>query len=149
MSRFLSLCGGDARPYRLAVLFLMSFIGMPTIFYGDELGVRGVLEAEYRAPMPWQGGDTELLRFFQRAIAMRRELAPLRRGDFRVCSAGVDSGLLVFARRFGGQTVTVALNCAPDAARLPACPGGVYWAEGLENHVLAGFGFAVLVDGRG
>lgn len=148
VSRFLSLCGGDARPYRLAILFLMSFIGMPTIFYGDELGVRGVLEAEYRAPMPWQGGDRELLGFFKRAIAMRHELSPLRLGDFRVLLAQPGSGLLVFQRRYGGQRVTIALNCAPDAARLPACPGTAYWAEGLENNALKGFGFAVLVDGR-
>ncbi len=148
VSRFLSLCGRDARPYRLAVLFLMSFIGMPTIFYGDELGVWGVLEAEYRAPMPWQGGDTALLGFFKRVIAMRHDLAPLRRGDFRVLSAQPDSKLLVFQRRYGAEVVTVALNCAPDVAQLPACPGRVYWAEGLENNALISFGFAVLVDGQ-
>lgn len=148
VSRFLSLCGGDARPYRLAVLFLMSFIGMPTIFYGDELGVRGVLEAEYRAPMPWQGGDRELLGFFKRAIALRHELSPLRLGDFRVLLAQPGSGLLVFQRRYGGQRVTIALNCASETAALPACLGTAYWAEGLENNALKGFGFAVLVDGR-
>lgn len=86
--------------------------------------------------------------FFQRAIAMRRELAPLRRGDFRVLRAETGSGLLAFARRFQGERVTVAFNCSPEPAELPACPGGVYWAEGLENHTLEGFGFAVLVDGR-
>lgn len=148
VSRFLSLCGGDLRPYRLAILFLMSFVGMPTIFYGDELGVRGVLEEEYRAPMPWKGGDRKLLEFFRRAIAMRRELESLRRGDFGVTSAQPGSRLLVFRRRCGGQTVTAALNCAPEEAALPALPGRVYWAEGLENGALAGFGFAVLVDGH-
>lgn len=149
VSRFLSLCGGDVRPYRLAILFLMSFVGMPTVFYGDELGVQGILEAEYRAPMPWQGGDRALRSFFQRAIAMRHELAPLRRGDFRVLRAESGSGLLAFARRFGGETVTAALNCAPEPAALPILPGAEYWAEGLEKGELAGFGFAVLVDGRG
>jgi Glycosidases len=38
VSRFLSLCGGDMRRYRLAILFMMTFVGMPTVFYGDELG---------------------------------------------------------------------------------------------------------------
>lgn len=148
VSRFLSLCGGDVRPYRLAVLFLMSFIGMPTVFYGDELGVQGVLEEEYRAPMPWRDGDVTLRDFFRRAIAMRHELAPLRRGDFKVLSAQYGSKLLVFTRGFHGQIVTVALNCAPEAAELPALSGTAYWVEGLESRELAGFGFAVLVDGR-
>lgn len=149
VSRFLSLCGGDVRPYRLAVLFLMCFVGMPTIFYGDELGLQGVLEAEYRAPMPWQGGDRALLEFFRRAIALRRELPPLRRGDFRVLSAQPGSGLLVFSRSFGGQRVAVALNCSPGAAALPPLAGRTHWAEGLEDGGLAGFGFAVLVDAGG
>ena len=148
VSRFLSLCGGDLRPYRLAILFLLSFVGMPTIFYGDELGVQGVLEAEYRAPMPWQDGNTALREFFRAAIAMRRELAPLRRGDFRVLSANPGSGLLAFARSFGGETVTVCLNCSPDKAEPPAVSGVEYWSEGLENGSLSGFGFAVLVDGH-
>ena len=149
VSRFLSLCGGDARPYRLAILFLMSFVGMPTIFYGDELGVQGVLEEEYRAPMPWAGGDRDMSAFFQRAIAMRHRLAPLRRGDFRVLRAEIGSGLLIFARRFQGEMVTVALNCSPDRAALPSLTGEAYWAERFGSQGLDAFGFAVLVDGCG
>ena len=149
VSRFLSLCGGDVRPYRLSILFLMSFVGMPTIFYGDELGIQGVLEAEYRSPMPWGGGDKTLQEFFRQAIAMRHELLPLRRGDFHILSARPGSRLLMFQRRWGTETVTVALNCSTEAALVPPTSGKVYWSEGLEGETLAGFGFAVLVDGQG
>ena len=148
VSRFLSLCGGDVRSYRLAVLFLLSFVGMPTIFYGDEFGVKGVSEEEYRTPMPWRDGDMALRTFFQKGIAMRHALVSLRRGDFRTLHAEPGSGALVFVRHFGKETVTVALNCSPDAAVLPTLPGTAYWAEGLEDRTLTGFGFAVLVDGR-
>lgn len=148
VSRFLSLCGGDLRPYRLAILFLMSFVGMPTIFYGDEHGVQGVLEEEYRAPMPWQTGNTVLREFFRRAITMRHELVSLRRGDFRVSHADCGSGLLAFVRRFGGETVAVYLNCSPESAELTLPHGAEYWTEGLENGQLSGFGFAILVDGH-
>lgn len=149
VSRFLSLCGGDVRSYRLANLFLMSFVGMPTIFYGDELGMQGVLEEEYRAPMPWTGGDQDMGVFFRQAIAMRHRLEPLRRGDFRVLRAETGSGLLAFARHFQGETVTVALNCSPDRAALSDLAGDVYWAEGCGSQGLEAFGFVVLVDGRG
>ena len=148
VSRFLSLCGGDLRPYRLAILFLMSFVGMPTIFYGDEHGMQGVLEEEYRAPMPWQTGNTVLREFFRRAITMRHELVSLRRGDFRVSHADCGSGLLAFVRRFGGETVAVYLNCSPKSAELTLPHGAEYWTEGLENGQLSGFGFAILVDGH-
>lgn len=145
VSRFLSVCGGDVRRLRLAALFLFCFVGMPTVFYGDELGIRGVSEEEYRAPMPWNGGDADLLAFYRRAIAMRSELLPLRRGDFRVLSAEPGSRMLMFRRRFRGQFVTVCLHAGTAAVPLPPVDGECYWAEGLREGTLDADGFAVLI----
>lgn len=144
VSRFLSLCGGDTLRYRLAVVFMMTFVGMPTIFYGDELGITGVSEAEYRRPMPWDGGDTALHDFFRRMIALRHALPALRRGSFRVLSAQSGSQLLVYARKWEGQTVTVCLNCGA-AAELPPISGALSCAEGLNGRCLS-TGYAVFVD---
>ena len=141
VSRFLSLCGGDTARYRLAVLFQMTFVGMPTLFYGDELGIQGILEEEYRHPMPWGGGNRALHGFFKEAIAMRRDLAPLRRGDFRMITAA--DRLLVYRRRFENQAVTVCINMGDAPTSLPPIPGEVYWAEGLAGSTLASRSFAV------
>lgn len=142
VSRFLSVCGGDKRRYRLAVLFLMTFVGMPMLFYGDELGIEGVAELDYRSPMPWGGGDTQLRDFVRRAIALRHERSELRHGDFRVISARPGSGLLAFERRCGGKAVAVCLNAAGTPAQAPVC-GETLWADGLDGGVLAPWGFAV------
>ncbi len=147
--RFLSLCGGDTARYKLAVLFMFCCPGMPTVFYGDELGVTGLTEEEYRRPMPWQGGDETLLAFFRRAIALRREYIALRRGNFRILQAERGGALLALARTYQGQTVTVCLNAGARPAALPPCAGASVWSEGLEAGTLAGFGFAVFVDGAG
>ena len=143
VSRFLTVCGGDVRRYRLAVLFLMTFVGMPTVFYGDELGVTGAVESEYRAPMPWGGGDERLCDFFRRAIALRRERPELRRGDFSVISAEKGSGLFAFTRRYKGGYVTVCLNASDDMAQLPGVTGAPIWAEGFDGGQLGPWGFAV------
>ena len=143
VSRFLSLCNGDTTKYKLAILFMMTFVGMPTVFYGDELGIQGVLEEEYRHPMPWNGGDAELYAFFKKVIAMRHELAPLRRGDFRMVSAEQGSGLIVFTRKLGNQTVTVCINHSKESAVLPDIVGSIYWANGLNSKMLKASGFAV------
>ncbi len=142
VSRFLSVCGGDKRRYRLAVLFLMTFVGMPMLFYGDELGIEGVAELDYRSPMPWGGGDTQLRDFVRRAIALRHERSELRHGDFRVISARPGSGLLAFERRCGDKAVAVCLNAAGTPAQAPVC-GETLWADGLDGGVLAPWGFAV------
>ena len=143
VSRFLSLCNGDTTKYKLAILFMVTFVGMPTVFYGDELGIQGVLEEEYRHPMPWNGGDTGLRDFFKKTIAMRHDLPPLRRGTFRMVSAEQGSGLIVFARKLGKQTVTVCINNGKGSAELPEITGYLYWADGLEDRTLAEHGFAV------
>ena len=96
--------------------------------------------------MPWSGGDAELYAFFRRAIAMRRELLPLRRGDFRMLSAQPGSGLLVYSRRAGSQRVTVCLNRGPATAALPIKCGSPYWAEHLTGNHLSPHGFAIFVD---
>ena len=143
VSRFLSACGGDITRYKLAVLFMMSFVGMPTVFYGDELGIQGILEEEYRQPMPWRGGNGALLDFFRKAIAIRQALTPLRRGSFRMLRAEPGSGLIVFRRAYAGEAVLVCINRGGPAAVIPSAVGELYWSEGLRGGTLSAGGFAV------
>ena len=143
VSRFLSLCGGDTAGYRLAVLFMMCFVGMPTVFYGDELGVQGIREEEYRAPMPWETGNLSLLAFFRKAIAMRHALAPLREGDFRMLSAETGSRVFCFRRSLGEDAVTVTVNAGDAPADIPVSAEKLYWAEDLEDSTLSSGGFVI------
>ena len=143
VSRFLSLCNGDTTKFKLAILFMMTFVGMPTVFYGDELGIQGILEEEYRHPMPWNGGDADLYAFFKKAIAMRHELTALRRGDFRMVSAEAESGLLVYTRKLEDEVITVCINHGKSSAELPEIKGVLYWSGGLNDKTLEASGFAV------
>ena len=140
VSRFLSLCGGDERRHRLAVLFQMCFPGMPSVFYGDELGITGVLETDYRSPMPWQGaGDAELFAFFKKAVALRRTQPPLQRGEFRTLSAERGTGLFAFAREYEGERVAVALNCSERTETFTPA-GEMLWSEGLVGGKIEPYG---------
>lgn len=143
VSRFLSLCNGDTTKYKLAILFMMTFVGMPTVFYGDELGIQGILEEEYRHPMPWNGGNTELRAFFKKTIAMRQQFAALRRGNFRMVSAKAGSGLLVYTRKLEDEAITVCINHGEECAELPEIKGSLYWSGGLNDRTLEASGFAV------
>ena len=145
VSRFLSLCGKDRGAYELAVLFLMTFPGMPSIFYGDELGVEGVLEDEYRQAMPWGREDT-LLSFYREAIRLRNGEKALRRGSFRTVSAEKGSRLYVYERRLPEESVLVAMNMEEnDAALMPEwLEGRILWQCGLRGERLGSRGFAVI-----
>ncbi len=107
VSRFLSLCGGDKERLKLAVLFQMCFVGIPSVFYGDEQGISGVSEEEYRHHMIWDG-DQDLYNFYRQAIALRRKYAAFRRGDFTTLLAA--GRVFVFRRSYYGERLTVAIG---------------------------------------
>ena len=141
--RFLSLCGGDEARLRLAVLFMFCFPGMPCVFYGDELGVTGVTEAEYRRAMPWERESETLRAFYSEAAALRREAPALRRGDFRVLYAERGGGLLVFERSLGSERTLVCINASAQPCRLPEISGSPVFSSGWEPGGLAPLSFAV------
>lgn len=147
VSRFLSLCGEDGKRYKLAVLFQMTFPGIPSVFYGDEKGICGILEEEYRAPMEWNGGNEEIFSFYKKAIGLRREHAALREGEYRTVQAQKGSRLYVYARETDSVTIMIALNLDDSACRLPELfeKGKVLWQEGLDGTKLAPMGWAVVI----
>ncbi|MFQ6003840.1 MAG: glycoside hydrolase family 13 protein, partial [Candidatus Zixiibacteriota bacterium] len=82
--RFLTLCKGDTDKMKLALIFLMTYIGAPAIFYGDEVGVQGGNDPDCRRTMIWDEGkqNRELLIFCKKLIQIRRSVSALRHGTF-------------------------------------------------------------------
>lgn len=113
MPRFITLAGGDQASLRLAVLFQMTYPGAPCIYYGDEIGMSGgqsgFPEAS-RKSFPWDSAqwDNDLLKYYQRVIAMRREHPALRRGAFIPLYA--EGQVAAFLRRLEGEALVVVFN---------------------------------------
>lgn len=149
VSRFLSLCGGDQKRYKLAVLFQMTFPGIPSVFYGDERGVSGILEEEYRKPMPWGKEKDDLFLFFKEAIRLRRTCEALRKGGYRTVYANKGDSLYIYARELADDKIVIAINGNAHAGRLPELfmDAQILWQEGLMDKplgkTLAPMGFAV------
>lgn len=70
--RFLSLCKNDRERWKLAFLYLMMAPGVPSVFYGDEQGLTGIKEPDYRQAMPWDNRDEELEAFVRQTVAIRK-----------------------------------------------------------------------------
>lgn len=154
VSRFLSLCDGDKGRYKLAVLFQMTFAGMPSIFYGDEAGIMGIKEEEYRQPMPWdtieQWKTEELFLFFQRMIHIRKQEAALREGGYRTLCAGKGSRLYCYERYWKAECIWVIMNAGRKEESLPEdlLRGEILLQEGLEKKHLKGMGYALVKQTR-
>ncbi len=67
---------------RMAVLWQMTFPGVPSIYYGDEIGMQGFRDPYNRGPYDWENGDTYLRGWVQKTVAMRNAHKALQTGEF-------------------------------------------------------------------
>ena len=114
VSRFLSLCGGKTERMELAVLLQMTFPGMPCVFYGDEKGLCGESEPEYRRPMAWDA-SSPLEEVYRRMIALRKTHPALRYGSFHTELAC--GGVYRYSRVWNGTKITVAMNLGAEPVK--------------------------------
>ena len=146
VSRFLSVCNGKIENYKLALVFQMTFMGMPTLFYGDEKGLTGVLEDEYRQPMAWDK-ESDLLLFIKKLISLRKEEVTLRRGDFKTIYAKEKSRLYGYERYIKDERTAVYINMS-DAEEVIADinKNEILLTEGFNENKnsLSGKGFCIL-----
>ena len=133
VSRFLSLCGGKTERMELAVLLQMTFPGMPCVFYGDEKGLCGESEPEYRRPMEWDA-SSPLEEVYRRMIALRKTHPALRYGSFHTELAC--GGVYRYSRVWNGTKITVAMNLGAEPVK--AEKRGTLLLKKGENHDIIG-----------
>ncbi len=69
--------------FREGVVMQMTWMGAPTIYYGDEAGVCGFTDPDNRRTYPWGHENKELIQFHKDIIRLRRENDELRRGSIK------------------------------------------------------------------
>ncbi|MDE7061467.1 MAG: alpha-glycosidase, partial [Lachnospiraceae bacterium] len=68
---------------REAVVIQMTWIGAPTIYYGDEAGVCGWTDPDNRRTYPWGREDKELIALHKELIAIHKAYQSLRTGSLK------------------------------------------------------------------
>lgn len=81
---------------KMAVAFQMTWIGAPTLYYGDEAGLCGFTDPDNRRTYPWGKEDFELIEFHRDMIAIHRRNPVLRFGSTKILKA--ENEVLAFAR---------------------------------------------------
>ena len=113
----------DVRRLMLGAMFGMSYVGMPHIWYGNEVGMVGGKDPDCRRPMDWRyEGDPRkqaLRDYYGRITRLRRDNKVLSRGSFTTLAATgktlvtareLDGKLAVSLFNTGGSPVTVTLS---------------------------------------
>lgn len=111
-TRFLTLCGGDIRRLKLAVLFQMTFQGAPCIYYGDEIGMEGEYDPDNRKCMEWdiQKQNRELFEYYRWTIGLRKSHTAFRSSGFKSLEIPDHPSLLVYERWDEHNRFLIVLN---------------------------------------
>ena len=142
ISSFLT-SSGNVNRLMLAAMFSMSYVGMPHIWYGDEIGMVGGKDPDCRRPFDWRyTGDPRkvaLRDFYGTITRLRRDTAVLSRGDFTALATNGKG--YAFARDLDGKVAVSFFNAGPSPVTL-TLPAGVLkdlaGGEALELKVLVG-----------
>ncbi|MBP7651943.1 alpha amylase N-terminal ig-like domain-containing protein [Candidatus Dependentiae bacterium] len=122
----------DIATHKLIVVFQMTYIGAPMIYYGDETGMTGANDPDCRKPMLWEEFDYEnetihphknksripekncidkdLLNHYKKLIKIRKENIELQCGTYETVITDDKHDLFGFIRIYEDSAVLVIFN---------------------------------------
>jgi len=117
---------------KLFVIFQMTYVGAPMIYYGGEVGMWGANDPDCRKPMVWDdmkyedekllpdqslkeksdkvAANTSLLDHYKRLIRIRNENSVFQLGDFETVIVDNKKELYAFSRNYNNEKIIVVLN---------------------------------------
>ena len=147
ISRFYEYLKPNKDLYLLSELFLISYIGLPMIYYGDEIFMEGGNDPFNRKGMEWDSKAFKSEEFnLLKKIYHLRDLDVFKKGDMELEEK---DGLLYIRRVYKDQKVTVILNNSIEEKAIENFDinnNKVVLSNHYENSILSAYGFLVLKD---
>ncbi len=93
---------------REAITFQMTWIGAPTIYYGDEAGLTGWTDPDNRRTYPWGREDKDLLEYYRTLIKIHKRYRAFAYGslDYLYMSYGI----MCYGRWTEDEKIIVVIN---------------------------------------
>jgi glycosidase len=129
---------------KLAVIWQMTGLGAPMIYYGTEVGMWGANDPCDRQPMFWEdipldpetagvngpvgvqgrNRDVDLFRHYQHWIRIRKQEDALRRGTFRWASTPGDE-TIAYTREYGNEAIWCVIHKGKQSLQLSVPFNGI------------------------
>jgi alpha-glucosidase len=144
--RISTVLGEDETLVRLAVTLLFTYPGVPSVYYGDEIGLAGGGDPDCRRcmiwdPQQWNSGRRE---FYQKLIQLRRTSPALIRGGYQLVHAAGNT--LAFQREANEERLVIVARRSDDGlTALPVRHAGL--PDGLRLRELLTGDEAIITSG--
>lgn len=112
VTRFGQRAGGDIWKTYLALFFQMTYVGTPTIYYGDEYGMQGGADPDNRRTFDWTVGTptNSAVALTRKLVTIRNTYPALRTGSFMTLLTDDGNKLYAYGRFDAANRIAVALN---------------------------------------
>ncbi|RME75315.1 MAG: glycoside hydrolase family 13 protein [Planctomycetota bacterium] len=121
--RILTVGKGRIKKVKQAVVFLLTAKGVPTIYYGDEVGMTGGKDPMNRKCFPWnrKKWNERLFRFYKKLISIRKKHLLFALGDEEYILLREMPRLLIIRRSWKGEVSYILFNnqAKPQKLELP------------------------------
>lgn len=94
--------------WKLALTYLYTAPGAPTIFQGSEIPMVGGAFPESQKLVMFNSGDEDLEKFINRIASLRGEFPALQKGDYELLESS--GAMSLFKRSYEGESVYIAIN---------------------------------------
>ncbi|SJZ36956.1 alpha amylase N-terminal ig-like domain-containing protein [Selenihalanaerobacter shriftii] len=117
-TRYLTVINENKERLKLTAFFQMTYLGVPVIYYGDEIGMKGKDGCDCRRTMIWKDRgytkpDQDILEHYQKLIKIKKEEVALRRGNVKHIDIK-DNELYIFKRSYKGEELLVIINVSEN-----------------------------------
>ena len=105
----------------------MTWVGAPTIYYGDEAGVCGFTDPDNRRTYPWGKENKELLEFHKEMIRIHKSYRAFRTGSLRMLYGEQD--VIAYGRFTDEEQCIIIVNNRSELATVTV----PVWQTGLPK----------------
>lgn len=110
--RILTECRNNGQLARLAAMIQFCWVGAPSVYYGDEIGMAGGADPGNRRGMEWPKAtdSNPYLNLYKELIELRTMTPTLKSGEPELVSVDDETGVIVLKRKIGANWSLVAIN---------------------------------------
>ncbi len=124
-ARFIHSVHNDMKKQMLAAALQLLLPGMPMIYYGDEVLLKGGPDPDSRRGMLWDKNrqNKEILYYYQTLIKIRHEYPVLTEGTIIEQYTDDNKGLIYTSRHLNTQNIILIFHTQKGTVKLPCLKG--------------------------